>query len=96
MAETSPEAAASAPSAGPPYVWADVEPAQKKQKLGGQRMKWVGELAFVQKGPQDKTVYCGYTHMGLDMKEKAHCWLQRANAKSMALPLPLSRFAACI
>ena len=74
MAEISSEAAASAPSAGPPDAWADVEPAQKKQKLGGQRVKWVGELAFVQKGPQDKTVYCGYTQMGVDMKEKVHCF----------------------
>eukprot|EP00435_Cladocopium_sp_Y103_P007013 s416_g2.t1 len=34
----------------------------------------IGELAFVQKGPEDKTVYCGYTQMGVDMTEKVQCF----------------------
>eukprot|EP00435_Cladocopium_sp_Y103_P006631 s2461_g2.t1 len=59
---------------GPAEGWADVEPARKKEKLGGLRVKWVRELAFVQKGPEDKTAYCGHTQMGVDMTEKVHCF----------------------
>ena len=69
MPETSPNAAAATPD-----DWADVEPAQKKQRIGGPRVKWVGELAFVQKGRENNTVYCGYTQMGVDMTEKVHCF----------------------
>ncbi|CAL1139934.1 unnamed protein product [Cladocopium goreaui] len=71
--EAMPEKSRKAAACSADGSWVDVEPAPKQQKLGGPRVKWVGDLAFVQK-PDDKKVYCGYTQMAVDMTEKVHCF----------------------
>ena len=71
--EAMPEKSRKAAACSADGSWVDVEPTPKQQKLGGPRVKWVGDLAFVQK-PDDKKVYCGYTQMAVDMTEKVHCF----------------------